>query len=75
MFLAERVQQAVQRLHMPFQAEALDFVECLPTKAERETAQEESRDWARLSLSYAMRGMEGEDDPACTTSDLQVVFA
>lgn len=75
MLLAERVQQVVQRLPAPFQVEALDFVEYLLTKAERETAQEERRDWARLSLSYAMRGMEDEDAPTYTTADLKVVFA
>lgn len=75
MLLSERVQQVVQRLPAPFQAEALDFAEYLLTKAERETAQEEKRDWARQSLSYAMRGMEDEDTPTYTTSDLKVVFA
>ena len=75
MAIAERVQQYVQRLPAPFQAEVLDFVEYLLAKAEREMARREDRAWSNLSLSYAMRGMEDEDTPTYTIADLKVVFS
>ncbi len=74
MILSERIQQHVQRLPAYFQAEVLDFVEYLVAKAERETVQKEKRTWSDLSLSSAMRGMEDEDTPLYTLSDLKVVF-
>jgi hypothetical protein len=75
MLLSERIQQYVQRLPASFQAEVLDFVEYLTTKAEREAVQQERRSWSSLSLSSAMRGMEHEDTPVYTLSDLKVVFS
>jgi hypothetical protein len=75
MLLSERIQQYVQRLPAPFQAEVLDFVEYLMAKAEREAVQQERRSWSSLSLSFAMRGMEDEDVPTYTTSDLKVAFS
>jgi len=75
MLLSERIQQYVQKLPASFQAEVLDFVEYLTTKAEREVVQQERRSWSSLSLSFAMRGMEGEDTPIYTPSDLKVVFS
>jgi hypothetical protein len=75
MLLTERIQQHVQGLPASFQTEVLDFVEYLTAKAEREALQQEKRSWSSLSLSFAMRGMEDEDTPTYTTSDLQVVFS
>jgi len=75
MVLSERIQQHVQKLPTSFQAEVLDFVEYLLAKAEREVVRQEGRDWSNLSLSFAMRGMEEEDTPTYTTSDLKVVFS
>jgi len=74
MVISEKIQQYVQRLPVSFQAEALNFVEYLLTKAERETPGQEARDWSNLSLSLAMRGMGEEDTPTYTASDLKVVF-
>lgn len=74
MVISEKIQQYVQSLPVSFQMEALDFVEYLLTKAERETFGQEARDWSNLSLSFAMRGMEEEGTPAYTASDLKVVF-
>ena len=48
----------------------LDFVEYLLAKAERR----EAADWADLSLTSAMRGMEDEPTPAYSTADLKDVF-
>jgi hypothetical protein len=74
MVLAGKIQQYVQRLPASFQTEVLDFVEYLVAKAEREALRED-RAWSDLSLSFAMRGMESEDIPTYTTSDLKVVFS
>lgn len=75
MALSERIQERVERLPAPFQAEVLDFVEYLLAKAEREVIQQERRDWSRRSLSSAMQGMEEEDVPPYTPADLKVVFS
>ncbi|MBI4484117.1 MAG: DUF2281 domain-containing protein [Acidobacteria bacterium] len=75
MLVEERIQQYIQKLPAPLQAEVLDFIEYLLSKLERETAKREALDWLGLSLQMAMRGMEDEDTPAYTTADLKVVFA
>jgi hypothetical protein len=72
MTASERIQQYVQRLPQRLQVEVLDFVEYLLAKAEREAAQPEELDWSRLSLAFAMRGMEDEDTPANTVEDLEM---
>jgi len=74
MVLAERIQRRVERLPAALQAEVLDFVEYLLTKTEREAVLRESRDWSDYSLSLAMRGMEDEETPTYTVSDLEVKF-
>jgi len=75
MIISEKIQQSVQRLPVPFQAEVLDFVEYLLAKAEPEIFRREERAWSDLSLRSAMRGMEGEVTPTYTASDLKIVFA
>jgi hypothetical protein len=75
MVLSERIQKHVQRLPASFQAEVLNFVEYLAAKAEREAVRQEDQSWSNLSLSVAMRGMEDEDVPLYTHSDLKVVFS
>jgi hypothetical protein len=70
MTVAEKIQQYVDRLPAPFQAEVLDFVEYLLSRSERR----ESNGWSQLSLALAMRAMEGEDTPY-TPADLKVLFA
>ncbi len=75
MALCERIQEHVEKLPESLQAQVLDFVEYLLAKAEREAVLQERRLWFSLSLSSAMRGMEEEDVPTYTTSDLKVVFS
>ncbi len=75
MALSERIQEHVERLPVPFQAEVLNFVEYLLAKAEHEAVRQERKPWSDLSLSSAMRGMEDEEVPAYTTADLKVVFS
>jgi hypothetical protein len=73
MLIHEQIQEYVLKLPASSQAEVLDFVEYLITKAEREALVEENREWTDFSLASAMRGMEDEDTPY-TLSDLKVVF-
>lgn len=75
MLVTERIHQYVQRLPDTFQSEVLDFVEYLWSKVERETARQDEPNWSILSLTFAMRGMEDEDTPTYTTTDLKVVFS
>ena len=75
MILTEKIQQYIQKLPTSFQSEVLDYVEYLLSKAEHETNRREEKAWSGLSLALAMRGMEKEDNPTYTTSDLKVVFA
>jgi len=73
MGVTEKIQQYIQKLPQPLQAEVLDFAEYLLSKVERET--EEEMDWSALSLMSAMRGMEDELTPSYSLSDLKVVFS
>lgn len=70
MTLDEKIHQYAQKLPYAFQEELFDFVQYLLLKAE----QKEKQEWASMSLSSAMRGVE--DEPALySLSDLRVVFA
>jgi hypothetical protein len=75
MTVTEQIQRDAQKLPAAFQSEVLDFIEYLLAKAERETGRLEEKEWSALSLTQAMRGLEDEDGPAYTTSDLKVVFS
>ena len=74
MIITEKIQEAVQRLPAPLQSEVLDFIECLLSKAERDIPRRESEAWSGLSLTSAMRGMETEETPSYTVSDLKSFF-
>lgn len=60
MTVAERILQQVSRLPEPLQAEVLDFVEYLQSKASPVRASGEDEAWQAMSLSQAMRGKESE---------------
>jgi hypothetical protein len=75
MAIDEKIQQCVQKLSSPLQAEVLDFVEYLLDKTEREAFQQEETHWTNLSLAEAMRGIEDETGPVYATTDLKVVFS
>ena len=75
MALVDKIQRYMRKLPAASQAEVLDFVEYLVNKAERETIRQEERDWSGLSLTFAMHGMEDENAPTYTTSDLKTVFS
>lgn len=74
MTVIEKIQQYIQKLPASFQSEILDYVEYLFNKVEHDTIRREEKVWSDLSLTFAMHGMENEDAPAYTTSDLKVVF-
>jgi hypothetical protein len=69
MVLSEKIQEYIQKLPPSFQEELFDYLEFLLAKAERE-----DKEWSRLSLESAMRGME--DEPAIyTVADLKVKYS
>ena len=72
MTVAEKIIQHVQGLPEDIQAEVLDFVESLESKAM--VVKEEPAEWGGFSLSQAMRGLEPED-ALYSTDDLKEVFA
>ena len=75
MVLSEKIQQYVRKLPASLQAEVLHYVEYLLSKAEREIVRQERKSWSSLSLTSAMRGMEDDQMPTYTTSDLKVVYS
>ena len=74
MIITDKIQEYVQRLPAPLQAEVLDFVEYLLAKVGRDIPHRESESWSDLSLSSAMRGMENEEKPSYTVADLKALF-
>ena len=75
MTITDKIQAGVQKLPTAYQAEVLDFVEYLLTKAIRGTRDQEESLWSDLSLTSAMRGMEKEDFHQYTKADLKVIFS
>jgi hypothetical protein len=75
MAISERIQERLRRLPESSQNEVMDFVEYLLTRSERDADRHDRRDWSHLSLSCAMRGMEGEAGPEYSVSDLKIVFS
>jgi hypothetical protein len=75
MTITEKIGAGVQRLPAAYQAEVLDFVEYLLTKATRDAPDQEQRLWSDLALTSAMRGMEDEDVPPYTKTDLKILFS
>ena len=75
MTITDKIQASVQQLPTAYQAEVLDFVEYLLAKTTRSSREREEGSWSELSLTFAMRGMEDEDSPQYTKSDLKVIFS
>jgi len=69
MVLSEKIQEYIQKLPPSFQEELFDYLEFLLDKAERE-----DKEWSRLSLASAMRGMEDEPE-IYTVADLKVKYS
>lgn len=74
MTIADKIQGYVKRLPTSSQTAVLDFAQFLFKKAESEQSRVEEFTWSDLSLAGAMRGMENEDTPKYTTSDIKVLF-
>lgn len=72
MTTAEAIFAEVRSLPDDVQTEVLDFVEFLRLRHGEEDGPEP--DWSRVSLISAMRGMESEESPEYTESDLKEVF-
>lgn len=75
MTITDKIRAGVQNLPTAYQAEVLDFVEYLLTKATRGAQDQEEGLWSDLALTSAMRGMEDEDFPPYTKKDLKVMFS
>ena len=74
MAVTDRIQQYVQQLPAPLQAEDLDFVQYLLLKTKREGAPLDDGASSAFSLASAMRGMEEEDAPTYSPADLRETF-
>jgi hypothetical protein len=74
MAIADRIQQYVQQLPAPLQAEVLDYVQYLLLKTKRQGTPLDDSAWSTFSLASAMRGMEDEDTPVYSPADLREVF-
>jgi hypothetical protein len=75
MQVSEKVEKYVAALPPPLQDEVLHFAEYLVARAEDEAGRQEVRAWTVLSLSSAMRGMEDEESPGYSLSDVKVHFS
>jgi hypothetical protein len=75
MNVSDKIYQEVKKLPEPLQAEALDFVQYLASKAKREFSPDDDLSHTDLSLSLAMRGIVDEDTPAYSLEDLKEVFS
>ena len=74
MSTVEETVRLMKGLPDKLQAEVRDFVKSLGARGDGK-ADEQDRDWMSLSLSSAMRGMENEESPTYSTSDLKEVFS
>lgn len=74
MISVETIQQQIQELPEPLQAEVLDFVEFLLSKVDGESSRKADSQWQDMSLASAMLGMEDEEMPEYTLADLKVTY-
>lgn len=74
MVTADRIRRYVERLPLSLQEEVLRFVEYLLARSEGDAARSDDREWSRLSLSSAMRGLEDETSPNYSPADLKESF-
>ncbi|MBM3332275.1 DUF2281 domain-containing protein [candidate division WOR-3 bacterium] len=70
----EETVKLMQELPDRLQAEVRDFAEFLATRG-GETSAVRDGDWTALSLICAMRGMENEEGPTYSLSDLKETFS
>lgn len=70
MAVTEQIIERIRNLPEPLQAEVVDFVEYLATKADND----DRHAWSDFSLSNALREMEAEDSPY-SEKDLKEKFS
>ena len=70
MSIEEKIVQYIQSLPEHEKAEVLDFIDYLKTKGKKR----EMREWGEFSLSFALRGMENEED-LYSLDDLEEAFS
>jgi hypothetical protein len=73
MTLAETIVDHIYKMPRPEQAEVLDFIEYLETKARQRRAREEEEAWSAFSLENAMHGI-AEEASNYGTKDLKETF-
>ena len=74
MRVSDRIFEELKKLPEPLQAEVLDFVQNLALEMERKGTLKNEYTSTSLSLSLAMRGMEDEETPSYSASDLRETF-
>lgn len=74
MSTVEETIRLMKGLPEKLQAEVRDFVEFLGARGDGKDV-EQDQDWMNLSLASAMRGMENEEGPTYSPSDLKEVFS
>ena len=78
MTVIEKIQQRVIVLPETRQAQVLDFIEFLLLKSQPDSQDSlddiEKIEWSNLSLTMAMRGIEDEEEPTYTITDLKETF-
>jgi len=70
MAIAELVQEKVKLLPEPTQREVLDFVDYLLQRSRQEDVL-----WSKLSLRWALRGLEDEEWPEYDAQELKEKWA
>lgn len=70
MAIAELVQEKVKLLPEPTQREVLDFVDYLVQRSRQEDVL-----WSKLSLRWALRGLEDEEWPEYDAQELKEKWA
>ena len=65
MAVLERIQKKVKLLPEPTQYQVLDFVDYLLSRSRQEDML-----WSKLSVRWALRGMEDEEWPEYSTQDM-----
>jgi hypothetical protein len=70
MAIAELVQEKVKLLPEPTQQEVLDFVDYLLQRSRQEDVL-----WSKLSLRWALRGLEDEEWPEYDAQELREKWA
>ena len=74
MTITDKIQWYVKRLPTSSQTVVFNFAQFPFNKEESERSRAEELAWSNLSLAGGMRGIENEDTPKYTTSDVKGLF-